>query len=103
MYSIAKYHMNKDITRVLNGQMNYNKSLKDLNGVLFELDHYEKNLNKYKRNRIKSFDYKKILNSINETNIPDLQIKLYIRLNGRITSNSPLTLSSVKEHIALSQ
>ena len=97
MYRIAKYHMKKDITKVLNWQMNYNKSLKDLNGVLFELDHYEKELNKYKRNRIKSFDNKKILNSINETNIPDLQIKLYIRLNGRITSNSPLVLSSVKE------
>ena len=99
MYRIAKYHMKKDITRVLNWQMNYNKSLKDLNGILFELDHYEKNLNKYKRNRIKIFDNKKILNSINETNIPDLRIELYIRLNGRITSNSPLVLSSVKEAI----
>ena len=97
MYRIAKYHMKKDIKKVLNWQMNYNKSLKDLNGVLFELDHYEKNLNKYKRNRIKIFDNKKILNSINETNIPDLRIELYIRLNGRISSNSPLILSSVKE------
>ena len=97
MYRIAKYHMKKDITKVLNWQMNYNKSLKDLNGVLFELDHYEKELNKYKKGRIKIFDNKKILNSINETNIPDLRIELYIKLNGRITSNSPLILSSVKE------
>lgn len=97
MYRIAKYHMKKDITKVLNWQMKYNKSLKDLNGVLFELDHYEKKLNKYKKGRIKIFDNKKILNSINETNIPDLRIELYIRLDGRITSNSPLILSSVKE------
>ena len=60
MYRIAKYHMKKDIKKVLNWQMKYNKSLKDLNAVLFELDHYEKNLNKYKRNRIKIFDNKKI-------------------------------------------
>ena len=53
MYRIAKYHMKKDIKKVLNWQMKYNKSLKDLNAVLFELDHYEKELNKYKKGRIK--------------------------------------------------
>ena len=77
MYRIAKYHMKKDIKKVLKWQMEYNKSLKDLNGVLFELEQYEREVNKYKKDRIKIVN-KKILNNINETNIPDLRINLYI-------------------------
>ena len=43
MYEITKYHMKKDINEVLKWQLNYNKSLKDLNTIFYDLSNFEKN------------------------------------------------------------
>ena len=75
MYRIAKYHMKKDLKKVLNWQLKYNKSLKDLNRLLYEIDEFEERQNNKPERRLTFHDLK-ILNSINEKNIPDLKIKL---------------------------
>ena len=75
MYRIAKYHMKQDLKKVLNWQLKYNKSLKDLNRLLYEIDEFEEIENNKPEKRL-TFNDLKILNSINEKNIPDLKIKL---------------------------
>ena len=75
MYRIAKYHMKQDLKKVLNWQLKYNKSLKDLNRLLYEIDEFEERQNNKPERRLTFHDLK-ILNSINEKNIPDLKIKL---------------------------
>ena len=75
MYRIAKYHMKQDLKKVLNWQLKYNKSLKDLNRLLYEIDEFEERQNNKPERRLTFHDLK-ILNRINEKNIPDLKIKL---------------------------
>lgn len=75
MYEMAKYYMKKDIKKVLNWQMKYNKTLSDLSALyLNDLDEY------YETNVKKSNYFKglKILNNINEKSVPGLKMSLMI-------------------------
>lgn len=76
MYEIAKYHMKKDIDVVLKWQLNYNKSLKDLNTIFYDLSNFEKNEIQNKTHKLYSgID---ILNYINEKTIPELKLSIRI-------------------------
>lgn len=76
MYEIAKYHMKKDINEVLKWQLNYNKSLKDLNTIFYDLSNFEKNEIQNKKH--KSYSGIDILNHINEKTIPGLKLSIRI-------------------------
>lgn len=105
MYRIAKYHMKQDLKKVLNWQLKYNKSLKDLNRLLYEIDEFEEIENNKPEKRL-TFNDLKILNSINEKNIPDLKIKLNLNKpirfvnrfkNTRLKDEDCINLSSVDD------
>ena len=96
MYEIAKYHMRKDIKKVLDWQMKYGKSLKELARIYYELDNY----NEVKENKPKTFYDLKILDHINEKNIPGLKISLYIQ-NIYTNNTNYLDIYTVEELVDL--
>ena len=101
MYRIAKYHMKQDLKKVLNWQLKYNKSLKDLNRLLYEIDEFEEMQNNKPERRLTFHDLK-ILNSINEKNIPDLKIKLKLNEPIRFVNKFKKTRIKDEEYINLS-
>ena len=101
MYRIAKYHMKNDLKKVLNWQMKYNKSLLDLNRLLYEIDEFEEMQNNKPERRLTFHDLK-ILNNINEENIPDLKIKLTFNKPIRFVNKFKKTRIKDEEYINLS-
>ena len=75
MYEMAKYHMRRDIKKVLDWQMKYGKTLKVLSRYYYELDEYE---NYYDCNdpKAENFNDLRILDFINEKSVPGLQFNL---------------------------
>lgn len=75
MYEIAKFHMKKDIKKVLDWQMKYGKTLKDLSRYYYELDEYNEYI-KYNNQKVQNFKDLKILDFINEKTVPGLEFNL---------------------------